>query len=487
MKYDCVIVGGGLGGLTSGALLSQQGLKVLLLEQHYLVGGCATSFKRKGGFRCEVGLHELDGAYGPLLKNVFTQLEVYDNIELVPIHEFFRFKNKDTDFVFPHGVEATKMALIAQFPEEKSGIEGYFNRLEKIRNEWLKVKDLKWYFKWLYPLIAPNVVRFAFRTAEDLIKTYIKNEQLILILNGNVFYYNDSPQTLSAIYHAFAQYSYISEGAHFIKGGSIQLSNYLASCITRHGGEVIKQAMVTRIHESKGRVTGVSYVRRGKSYKVETDRVISNASPGLTYKQLLGYDYQERRIVADSLCSIYIGFSKNLKSVYGKRPYASFFHGEVTSIDQLPSYAYENTQKRPFCFTDYSQIDSGLSRPEKSCGNITTMDSIQHWEGLSEAEYLAKKDQLANDFIDRLEEDYPGIREFIEFYEVGTAKTVNRYTLSPNGSAYGFKPTPKQIAFRHPIVSQKVKGLFFTGAWVFGGGFSPSIYAGSLTANAVLK
>jgi len=51
------IIGGGLGGLTSGALLAKDGHKVTLLEQHNIVGGCATTFKRKGGFTCEVGLH----------------------------------------------------------------------------------------------------------------------------------------------------------------------------------------------------------------------------------------------------------------------------------------------------------------------------------------------------------------------------------------------------------------------------------------------
>ena len=47
------IIGAGLGGLTSGALLTKDGHKVTLLEQHNIVGGCATTFKRKGGF--EIG------------------------------------------------------------------------------------------------------------------------------------------------------------------------------------------------------------------------------------------------------------------------------------------------------------------------------------------------------------------------------------------------------------------------------------------------
>jgi all-trans-retinol 13,14-reductase len=60
MKYDIIVIGAGLGGLTAGAKLSREGKKVLLLEQHSKPGGCATTFQR-GDFTMEVGLHEMDG------------------------------------------------------------------------------------------------------------------------------------------------------------------------------------------------------------------------------------------------------------------------------------------------------------------------------------------------------------------------------------------------------------------------------------------
>ena len=60
MDFDAIIIGGGLGGLSAGAILSRHGKKVLLLEQHYIPGGCATTFKRKD-FLMEAGLHAMDG------------------------------------------------------------------------------------------------------------------------------------------------------------------------------------------------------------------------------------------------------------------------------------------------------------------------------------------------------------------------------------------------------------------------------------------
>ncbi|MFN8922714.1 MAG: FAD-dependent oxidoreductase, partial [Sphingobacteriia bacterium] len=60
MDFDAIVIGGGLGGLTAGATLSKLGKKVLLLEQHYIPGGGATTFKRRD-YLMEVALHEIDG------------------------------------------------------------------------------------------------------------------------------------------------------------------------------------------------------------------------------------------------------------------------------------------------------------------------------------------------------------------------------------------------------------------------------------------
>ena len=55
--YNAVVIGRGLGGLTAWATLAKFGIKVLVLEQHYIPVSCATSVKRKD-YVMEVGLHE---------------------------------------------------------------------------------------------------------------------------------------------------------------------------------------------------------------------------------------------------------------------------------------------------------------------------------------------------------------------------------------------------------------------------------------------
>ena len=106
MKYNTIIIGGGLAGLTAGATLSKFGKKVLLLEQHYKPGGCATTFKR-GDFIIEVGLHEMSGLVeGGTMRNIFKMLEIDKNVEFLKVPEFYGVVSDKEDFVFPHGFEA---------------------------------------------------------------------------------------------------------------------------------------------------------------------------------------------------------------------------------------------------------------------------------------------------------------------------------------------------------------------------------------------
>ena len=46
-EYDVIIIGAGVAGLTSAALLTKAGLKVCVLERHYLIGGYIQGFQRK--------------------------------------------------------------------------------------------------------------------------------------------------------------------------------------------------------------------------------------------------------------------------------------------------------------------------------------------------------------------------------------------------------------------------------------------------------
>jgi len=480
---NITIIGAGLGGLTAGALLAKEGHTITILEQHNIVGGCATTFKRKGGFTCEVGLHEMDGVYtNPNIVNIFKRLGVYEHVEFVKADEFFEVQTKKGVFKMPDGIDEAKEALKENFPLEHKGIEEYLRLIEKISMHFERLQNASWYDYALFPFLFWEILVYKSKSVTEVLNKLIDDEELKLILNSNVQYYNDSTDTLSFLLHAVAQHSYYSGGGYFIKGGSGRLSDYLAKVISDNGGKVITKAEVVACSSDE-----VEYIFKKEKYRIKSDKIISNLSPEDSYS-LFNQPYKESRVLGNSLLTIYLGFSKNIKEVYGKRAYSNFIFDELTSVEDLNAMMQKEMLKRSFVFVDYSQLDSGLTKDKhKSFGAICMMDSLTYWEELDDDAYREQKEALIAVMLKKLERSYPNISELVEYAEVGTAKTVKRYIKTPSGTAYGFKPTPKAF-FRIPKVkSSKINNLYFVGQWVIAGGFSPAIMSGGLCYENICK
>lgn len=484
-KTKITVIGAGLGGLTSGALLAKKGYEVTVLEQHYVVGGSATAFKRKG-FTCEVGLHEMDGLYTDgAKKKIFEALGVYDNIDFVRVPEFFRVKNNNLDFTMPDDPTKAVEALTKQFPNERKAIEKYFGIISKMASDFKKVIRAK---KWQYlffPLLYPTFYKYRKSSVKEVLDSFIDNEELKMILNSNIGYYTDRVDDFSFLYHSIGQNSYYTGGGWFIKGGSQKLSNYLAKVIKDNGGEIITSANVTSINEGVVNKE-IKYTLRKQEFTISSDIVISNASPMHTYK-MAGVNYENKKQIGNSLLTVYIGFKNNIKNIYGERPYSNFYFKEAVDIESYHKSLKKDIRDRGFIFVDYSQIDSQLTSSDKSFGVFCSVDHLSEWEGLTDEDYKAKKEELAQIYFDKLEEDYPNIRDHVEFFEVGTAKTMKRYLRTNKGTAYGFAPTPDAFLERPRVKSELINNLYFTGAWVIGGGFSPAIGSGGLCYNTIIK
>ncbi|MBC7935475.1 MAG: FAD-dependent oxidoreductase, partial [Rhizobacter sp.] len=481
--------------------LAKFGKKVLLLEQHYIPGGCATAFKRKD-FVMEVGLHEMDGLFEKDSKvKIFDFLEVNKNIQFEQVPELFRFVTRRVDFVFPHGTEHAFKTLSKKYPADKAGINKLFKLMNGALEEIAGFPTSKWKTALLYPilpLLFPNIVKASKNNLGDWMDKHIQNEDLKLILQGNLLYFHDDPYSMSLLYFSMAQASYIGGGGHFIKGGSQKLSDYLAKVINDNNGQVLLGKKVEQIIVKEGKVVGVifkdAFDLSLSATEIYADVVIANAAVPLVANMLPSpfREILEKKTAhlqpSCSLISIYIGFKKAVKEL-GNAHYSTFVNGDdVQSLKDIKSNNKGRWENKTFIFVDYSQIDSGLTPEGKSFGVICAADYLAEWENLDVETYRNKKEEVAQIFFKRLEKIIPGIEEQIEYYEVGTAKTIQRYTSNPNGAPYGYAQTPDQSGMKRLPMQSPVKNLYFASAWTFpGGGFTGAIVSGFLCANEVRK
>jgi len=478
MKYDVIVIGAGLGGLTAGAKLAREGKKVLLLEQHDRPGGCATTFRRRE-FTMEVGLHEMDGLHPRDIKQrIFDDLGITGRVTFLKVPEFYRFLNGRYDLVIPHDPEQARAILKATFPGETKGIDDYFYHLLNVRRILVANRD------------KPD------RSIGEFLDGIIRNEDLKLVLLGNLGYFHDDPYSLSWLYYLNAQGAYYGGSASYIQGGSQKLSEALGEIITAHGGKVLLNSLVTSINYTGSLPSGVTFKNtRGKQKDSDTataNQIVVNAAlPNLARSLLSRADGErlshalEGNETGASLLTVYYGFKPSLKEV-GSRHYSTFvYDGSVRTQKDVLDNNHSDFSRRSFTFVDYSQVDARLAPEGKSVGAVCCLDYPSDWNRLDREEYIRMKADVADVMTSRLERIIPGFRDAIEHVEVATSLSVQRFTLNPGGAVYGFAQHPGR-SFEY--LRQLPANVFIASAWgKTGGGFSGAIVSGYMTAMEVLR
>jgi phytoene dehydrogenase-like protein len=286
---------------------------------------------------------------------------------------------------------------------------------------------------------------------------------------------------------------FIQNGGHFIKGGSQQLSDHLAAFIEKHGGTVLLGKKAEKIVTENGRVTAVTFRDnfndRSAPVTMACDNVVANCAipvvPDMLdepYATSLKQQVSDKTISCSLLC-LYLGFNKDA-AAFGVEHYSNYIMGDdVKTLKDVHPNQLGDWSKRSFIFVDYGKIDAELAPPGKSVGAICCVDYLKDWQGLDKDAYRAKKQEVAEVLLQRLDQQFPGIRESIEYYEMATPKTIERFTSNPDGSVYGFTQSKQQSGIKRFRNNFLIPNLYFASAWAFpGGGFEGSIMAGFLAA-----
>lgn len=493
-SYDAVIIGGGLGGLASAALLAQQGRKVLVLEKHAKPGGYASNFKR-GDFTFDVSLHAMNGITpGSPSYKCLEDCGVAEKVEFIPQKNLYRLVNKQGEIVVPHGgVEQYKEFLVAQFPSEKANIDRMFAEAASMFKELSGFVHSRLPF-WLRfvatPFLYPRLLRFDRDTVHGFFARFSSNQQLIEVLAAQWPYYGLPPKKLAYSYFSYPFFDYLAHGGYSIKGGSQALSDAFCEVISHHGGDIALSSGATRIVVDKGRVCGVSARKIGS---VSTTEVISNISPheiiGLAGEDVFRASFLAKLKAmqpAMSAFQLYLGLDCPISELgVAQDEYSVFVTHDFDSSDQFSNMCSGSLEydKVGWFLNFFSNVDPSLAPPGKSTLGIIALVSGENWKGLPKERYRERKQELVDALLKQAERRLPGLLEHIEIIEAGSPNTMTKYTGSYLGSINGFAQTVEQAGLlrRFPM-RYPVKGLYQVGAWTFPGGG----YVGAMLSARVL-
>lgn len=491
------IIGAGLGGLVSGAVLAQAGMKVRVLEQHLIPGGYATSFRRKTRqmshkAEFEVSLHLMgDLGAGGALREVLNDIGVLDRLEFMRAHSLYRavFPNEE---IHVRDYETYLRVLEERFPEEREGIRALFHTFIRLRQEMLVLMQ-----KTNNGLTAdllkdgPTLMAYNHASLSSVLDEFLHSPELKSVIAQQWQYYGLPPSQLSAVYYAYAWTEYILYGGFYPKGRSQTLSNTLAEIIKEHGGEIHTRQQVVKIDLQEGTVRGVE---THKDY-YPTDWVISNIDPWQTFDKLIGYEHLPRRYIKKlesikpslSCVQAYLLLNIDFPSQYGETDHEIFVN-ETYDLEQgFTDILEEQYTRMPLSITVYENLNPSYQVEGKTTMSLFILSRYEHWSDLSEDDYQAKKQQVTDILIERLDRLYPGITQYIEYVELSTPRTNHSYTSNKLGAIYGAQQSVDQCLHRRLPQKTPIEGLYLAGAWTQpGGGYSGVIWSGHNFAKQLL-
>lgn len=478
--YDAIIIGAGNGGLAAAAQLAMKGAKILLLEQHNLPGGFATSFVR-GRFEFETSLHELCD-YGPATDKGGVRDMFEDNLnldaEFVEVPEAFRLiltdPGEELDILMPFGIENFLDAIENEVPGSRDSVKKFFGLGEDILNATTYIGQTKGNpDQKVLMQEHSNFLKTTPYTVEEVQNALNIPEKARKILNAYWVYLGLPTNKLNFTIYAIMTYLYLRRKAYVPKNRSHEYTTALDAKIREFGGKIEYKTRVEKILVESGKVIGVE---TSNGDHIKTNHVISNASPTLVYNKLIypksevpeiAYKEVNARSHAVSGFVVYLGLDATVKEL-GLKDYNYFIYNNMNTEELYESLSKPETPKVQATICLNNAIPD-CSPPGTSIVSITTAFRPGAWDSVGSEDYFKVKSKIADDLIATFEKATGApIKDHIEEIEIATPQTWSRYTGTYNGIIYGYEPEPWD-SFIPRLMAMKdekyIEGLEFAGAW----------------------
>ena len=502
--YDALIIGSGIGGLTTAALLSELGWRVAVLEQHYTAGGATHSYERNG-YEWDVGVHYIGDMGGATMSRRLMDFLTQGKVAWAPMDAHYdRFFIGDRTYDAVAGPAEFRDNLLARFPREAAAIDRYLELLREVsrgmRTFTLDRTLPAWAAMLAGPILRRRLPRNFQRTTWEVLSELTSDPELIAVLTGQWGDLGLPPKRSSFVVQALIARHYM-HGGFYPVGGAWRIGEAILPRIRATGGEVFTYARVDEVLLRDGKVSGV---RMADGHEIDCKAVISSAGVINTFTRLLppqvvqehGYD-SLLKTVKPSIghLGVYIGLQGTAqelglpKTNYWIYPGGNDYDGALDRFLQDPHGPF------PVVYLSFpSAKDPSFERRHPGHSTIEIVapapyEIFEQWAdstwGKRGDDYDMLKQSYGERLLEHLYDKVPQVRGRVDYWEVSTPLSMQHFCGYGRGELYGLDHDPERFRQDWLRPRTRIKGLWLTGQDVMSCGVAGAMMGGMASAAAI--
>lgn len=504
--FDAIVIGSGMGGLATAALLAQHADKrVLVLERHTVAGGFTHVFRRKG-YEWDVGVHYIGGVHrqGSFLRTLFDHISggelqwepMGDVVDTVIVG------NRRVEYLA--GREAWRQRMHEEFPDDTAPIDRYMELADEVTQRtrsFFASKALPSPTAAVAgPFMRRGFLRLSDRTLGEVLVELTENRMLKAVLAGQFGDHGMPPGQASFAIHAMIFRHYLGGGAYPV-GGSSRIAATVAPQIEAAGGQVVLGAEVGSVLIEDGRAVGVE-LTDGRTVRAQL--VISDAGVPNTALKLLpdGAPGRDRLIAtldrigrsASHIC-LYVG-TRHTAEELGLEKSNLWVYPNEDQDAAVERYLADPEARVPLAYISFpSAKDPDFTRrfPGRATIEVVSLanyDWFAPWEGRPwqkrGEDYNELKARLSERLLEILVQQVPQLDGKIDYHELSTPISTRHFADYDRGEIYGLEHSPAR--FREPALRPRtpLKSFYLTGQDVCTAGVAGALFGAVVATSAIL-
>lgn len=482
-----IVIGGGIGGLSTAALLAKDGYRVTILEKNEVLGGRGRKYT-DGDYVFDMGpsWYMMSDVFESYFKLLGRNIKDYLDLKKLPIH-YKVFYDSGNKYLINENLDDVKK----QFEMvEKGAAKNLQKYLEKSKNLYQVATEKMVFFDYknIWPLLNPKVlfkVPFIslFKTFHNDVSSYFKNQELQKIIEFTTVFLGGSPYNTPAFYELISHTDF-NQGIFYPQGGIFKVVEALEKICLELGVEIVTSTEVQSIIIEDGLAKKVSCGDRF----YEADTVVCNADYQFVETRLLDKkwqtysdDYWDSKTLSPSGLIIYLGLDKKFTNLEHHNLYFNdSWEKGFKDVYNKPAWP----EKPSYYVHVPSRTDNSVA-PE---GHEVIMILVPVAAGLDDSDIV--REAQAEKVISHLEGVIGGdIRSHIKSKRIFSHRDFISDYNAFKGCAFGLAHTLDQTAmFRPKNFSKKVRNLYFVGQYTNPGvGMPTTLISAQIVTNLIKK